>query len=200
MRRYAPLWSEQGEMLRAAVASAARLHLHDDRVGLVAVLRLVASRLFLLSASPRPATCCRSPQRARMDGAIHLRGSRPQVITELGTAKDGHDRIPSQHLRVPHRSSTVARLGGGGRRADHAGPGGLVRRLRRGVARADRPAGRRGHPGAAEREPEAELVLGPHRPVRCGARRGAHLHLLRRPGRRRPDQQLDGPGRDEGDA
>ena len=53
MRRYAPLWPEQGEMLRAAMASAVRLHLHGDRVGLVAVLRLVAARLFLLSASPR---------------------------------------------------------------------------------------------------------------------------------------------------
>ena len=54
IRRYAPLWSEHGEMLRAAMGSAVRLHLQNDRVGLVAILRLVAARLFLLSASPRP--------------------------------------------------------------------------------------------------------------------------------------------------
>lgn len=54
IRRYAPLWCEHGEMLRAALASAVRLHLQGDRVGLVAVLRLMAARLFALSASPRP--------------------------------------------------------------------------------------------------------------------------------------------------
>jgi hypothetical protein len=54
MRRYAPLWSGHGEMLQAAMDSAVRLHLQQDRVGLVAVLRLVAARLFVLSASPRP--------------------------------------------------------------------------------------------------------------------------------------------------
>jgi hypothetical protein len=53
IRRYAPLWSEQGEMLQAAMASAVRLHLQDDRVGLVAVLRLAADRLFALSVSAR---------------------------------------------------------------------------------------------------------------------------------------------------
>ena len=42
-------------MLRAAVDSATRLHLSDDRAALVAVLRLVAARLFLLSASRRTA-------------------------------------------------------------------------------------------------------------------------------------------------
>lgn len=54
VRRYAPLWSEHGEMLRVAMDSAVRLHLQNDRAGLAAVLRLVADRLFLLSASPRP--------------------------------------------------------------------------------------------------------------------------------------------------
>ena len=47
-----------------------------------------------------------------------------------------------------------------------------------------------------ERREEAELLPGAVRPVRRGARRVAHLHLLRARDRRRPDQQLDGPGRD----
>ena len=40
------------------------------------------------------------------------------------------------------------------------------------------------------------LVLGAHRPERRRPGRGPHLHLLRARGRRRPDQQLEGPGRD----
>ena len=49
-----------------------------------------------------------------------------------------------------------------------------------------------------DRGQEAELVLGAHRPERRRAGRGAHVHLLARRGGRRADQQLDGPGRDEG--
>jgi hypothetical protein len=55
IRQYASLWSDHGDMLRAAVASAIRLHGDRDRAGLVAVLRLIAARLFLLSTSRRPA-------------------------------------------------------------------------------------------------------------------------------------------------
>ena len=57
-------------------------------------------------------------------------------------------------------------------------------------------AGRGGHLQEAQRREEAELVPGAVRPLRRGARRVAHLHLLRARDRRRPHQQLDGPGRD----
>ena len=94
---------------------------------------------------------------------------------------------------------TPAGLGRRGRRADHPGPDRLVRRLRRGMDPAHRRARRRRHAGPARPGQAAQLVLGPHRPRRRRPGRGAHLHLLGRPGRRRPDQQLDGAGRDEGD-
>ena len=48
------------------------------------------------------------------------------------------------------------------------------------------------------KRPNSYLAL--VRPQRRGARRGPHLHLLRERARRRPDQQLDGPGRDAREA
>ncbi len=51
--------------------------------------------------------------------------------------------------------------------------------------------------GSAQPGTQTQLVLGAHRPDRRCAGRGAHVHLLGGPGRRRPDQQLDGAGRDE---
>jgi phosphoenolpyruvate carboxykinase (GTP) len=45
-----------------------------------------------------------------------------------------------------------------------------------------------------ELRPNSFLAL--QRPERRGPRRGPHLHLQRAQGRRRPHQQLDGPGRD----
>ena len=45
----------------------------------------------------------------------------------------------------------------------------------------------------AQREEAPELLPGAVRPVRRGAGRVADLHLLGARGRRRPDQQLDGP-------
>ena len=71
-------------------------------------------------------------------------------------------------------------------------------RLRR---RVDPPHGQaRGgrHLRPAQRREEAELLLRGLRPHGCGARRGPHLHLLRRREGRRAHQQLDGPERDEG--
>ena len=59
-------------------------------------------------------------------------------------------------------------------------------------------AGRGRHLPAAQRREAAELVPGAVRPVRRGARRVPHLHLLRARDRRRPHQQLDGSGRDAG--
>ncbi|MBM4509888.1 phosphoenolpyruvate carboxykinase, partial [Rhodococcus hoagii] len=48
----------------------------------------------------------------------------------------------------------------------------------------------------SQRGEEAELVPRQLRSVRRRARRVPHLHLLREADRRRPHQQLDGPGRD----
>ena len=56
--------------------------------------------------------------------------------------------------------------------------------------------GRRRHLQEAEPGAAPEQLPGLQRPERRGARRRPHLHLLRAQGRRRPDQQLDGPGRD----
>ena len=50
-----------------------------------------------------------------------------------------------------------------------------------------------------DRGQEAELVLLRVRPDRRRPGRGPHLHLLARRGGRRRHEQLDGPGRDEGD-
>ena len=102
------------------------------------------------------------------------------------------------HDRLPHDPPAAQRLGGRGRRADPAGPGRLVRRLGRGVGAAHPGAGRRRDADQARRGDQAQLVPGPHRPRRRRPGRGAHLHLLGGRGRRRRDQQLGRPGRDEG--
>ena len=52
--RYAPLWDEHGPMLVAALHSAMRLHRAGDRTELADLLWVMANRLYLLSASPRP--------------------------------------------------------------------------------------------------------------------------------------------------
>ena len=56
--------------------------------------------------------------------------------------------------------------------------------------------GRRRHLQAPEPGQAAEQLPGLQRPERRRPRRGPHLHLQPAPGRRRPDQQLDGAGRD----
>jgi hypothetical protein len=51
--RYAPLWGEHGPMLLAATQSAVRLHRRGERADLTDLLRVMANRLYLLSADPR---------------------------------------------------------------------------------------------------------------------------------------------------
>ncbi len=67
-----------------------------------------------------------------------------------------------------------------------------------------RPAVREAGPGRhlhpAQPGEAAELLPGAFRPGRRGPRRGPHLHLQRKAKRRRPDQQLGGPGGDESHA
>ena len=53
-----------------------------------------------------------------------------------------------------------------------------------------------GHVRSARPREAAELLLGRHRPVGRRPGRGPHVHLLRDRGRRRPHQQLEGPGGD----
>ncbi len=72
----------------------------------------------------------------------------------------------------------------------------LVRRLARRIRPPVRRDGRRRHHEEAEPGQAPEQLPGLLRPVRRRARRRPHLHLLRQQGRRRPDQQLDGAGRD----
>lgn len=55
IRRYAPMWAEDGPMLIAAVYSAIRLYRNGDRPALIAVLHAMAHRLFLLSVGHRVA-------------------------------------------------------------------------------------------------------------------------------------------------
>ena len=55
-----------------------------------------------------------------------------------------------------------------------------------------------GHVHPPEPGHQAQLLLRRLRPQRRRAGRGPHLHLLARGARRGPDQQLDGPRRDEG--
>ena len=61
-------------------------------------------------------------------------------------------------------------------------------------------AGRRRHGAVAEPGETAELDLGALRPQRRRPRRRPDLYLRGEKGRRRPDQQLGRPGRDEEDA
>ena len=56
--------------------------------------------------------------------------------------------------------------------------------------------GRRRHLHQAQPGQAPEQLFGLVRPQRRGPRRRPHLYLQRKEGRRRPDQQLDGPGRD----
>jgi hypothetical protein len=48
--RYAPLWGEPGAMLVAAVHSAVRLYRRGEQRDLADLLRVVADRLYVLSA------------------------------------------------------------------------------------------------------------------------------------------------------
>ena len=48
--RYSPLWGEHGAMLVAAVHSAVRLYRAGDQRDLADLLRVVADRLYVLSA------------------------------------------------------------------------------------------------------------------------------------------------------
>jgi hypothetical protein len=52
VRRYAPLWGEHGPMLVAAASSLVRLYRQGDFSALGDLLRLIARRLYQLSASP----------------------------------------------------------------------------------------------------------------------------------------------------
>lgn len=51
--RYAPLWGEHGPMLKAALRTGVLLYRDGDHVGLADLMRVVADRLYVLSASPR---------------------------------------------------------------------------------------------------------------------------------------------------
>jgi hypothetical protein len=48
--QYAPLWNEHGAMLIAAMRSAVRIYRAGDQSDLADLLRVVADRLYLLSA------------------------------------------------------------------------------------------------------------------------------------------------------
>ena len=93
-------------------------------------------------------------------------------------------------------SEAVGRRDG---RAVQARRGPLVRRLAGGVRPALREMVDAGTFIRLERGAAPEQLPGPLRPERRGPRRGPHVHLLEDQGRRRSDEQLDGPGRDEGD-
>jgi len=51
--RYAPLWAEHGPMLVAAIHSAVSLRRAGDRADLADLVRVMANRLYVLSAGPR---------------------------------------------------------------------------------------------------------------------------------------------------
>ena len=74
----------------------------------------------------------------------------------------------------------------------------LGHRHRHRVDSVDRSAGRGWHLHPPQPRPQAQLLLRRQRPHGRRARGGAHLHLLSRRTRRRPHQQLDGSGGDEG--
>jgi hypothetical protein len=84
-------------------------------------------------------------------------------------------------------------LGGRNRRPDPARSHLLGRRLGGGI----QPPVCRNGPGRyadqAQRRETPQLLSRPFRPLRCGACRRPHLHLLQAQGRRRPDQQLARP-------
>lgn len=52
IRRYAPLWGEDGSMLTAAAYSAVRIYRGGDRDQLAGLLYAIADRLYLLSIAP----------------------------------------------------------------------------------------------------------------------------------------------------
>lgn len=52
IRRYAPLWGEDGSMLTAAVYAAVRIYRRGDRDQLTDLLQAMADRLYLLSVAP----------------------------------------------------------------------------------------------------------------------------------------------------
>ena len=96
------------------------------------------------------------------------------------------------------KNQRLAQWVAGGRRAVPAGRGPLVRRQQGRVRPAD---GRRwSRPAWPRRSTQApEQLPVPLRSQRRGARRGPHLHQHAEQGRRRPDQQLDRPGRAQED-
>lgn len=52
IKRYAPLWGEDGPMLIAAARSAVRLYADGERDQLITLLYVIADRLYLLSVTP----------------------------------------------------------------------------------------------------------------------------------------------------
>ena len=87
------------------------------------------------------------------------------------------------------------RLGGRHGRPVQARQHLLVRRQRGRIRPPVPAAGRRRHLQEARPGQAPQLLPGLLRPDRRGPRRRPHLHLLAEEGRRRPHQQLDGPGR-----
>ncbi len=101
---------------------------------------------------------------------------------------------------APTKNEPTDELGQRDRRAHQARRDPLVRRLRGGVRAVLPGARRRRHLPAPLRRQAAQLLPRLVGPERRGAGRGPDLHLHRGRGRRRPDQQLAGARRDEGDA
>jgi hypothetical protein len=52
IRRYAPMWGEDGQMLLAAVRSVVRLYADGDRDQLASLLHAISDRLYRLSIEP----------------------------------------------------------------------------------------------------------------------------------------------------
>jgi len=63
IRRYAPLWGEDGSMLAAATHSAVRIYRGGDCDQLAGLLHAVADRLYLLSIAPGWSASARNRKR-----------------------------------------------------------------------------------------------------------------------------------------
>ena len=158
------------------VAHAPRRLGHGERD-----IRILSSRPSLPALSHRPADLA-PLQPSRLD----LSMNRPMA---LGATSDPPAyRPPSQARSAGSRDMAAL---------TEAEDVVLVRRQRRRVRPAVRPAGRRRHPHQARSRSGVRTAFWPvQQPERRRPRRGPHLHLLRARGRRRPDQQLDGAGGD----